>query len=863
MTMRISSVLLAVALLPSLGACNNDPYVNYEPPVIPEVEEAHTVLSDFDSVLLPFHTNDALTYTVEQSTNDDGSVNRYGKVVSAGGEWELLYSDVLDQPIDFSNGGYRFTMRCCSPKVGGKIYFKLEGDGVPAQEVTDVVSTVAGKWETLSYDFSGRDLPDGKYNKIVLIFDAGSTGSGETWLFDDIRQILPTETSLRPGQTMYVDFDNVDLLQLAVANSTAKDMLMEVADNPAPSATNSSAKVGKVTTGSEQWELLLSQNLELPFCFSRNGAVFTIKVLAPANDQPIYFKVEGSDGSAPVEIQNVKSRNAGHWETYTFDFSKYNLPDNHYDRVVILFNAGNVQAGDIWYFDDIIGPAGDIIPEPTPEPAPEGALKMFCDFESSVVYFNINDSDLPMAYEIINNPFKEGINTSDHVGHVTSGGHQWELLWSTPLDNPLMFSQGAVFKMKVRSPKAGGKVYFKLEGDGVGAQEITNVTVPNANEWTELTYDFSSRNLPDGQYRKFVLLFDAGETGSGEDWYFDDIQGPDNAGALMVRCPSNPIFTYGPEMPLWRREHIANASLMLPNQSPDGQWRMYIRGSGYDANNEYHDAIGMFYQSASSFDPVKGWKEWLANPVAAHGAPGSIDELHLLDCSPVLAPDGSVYLYYQAVRGTLSDKHGCLAVRRSTDGGYTFGDSKMIAADGCGEVLLHQGKYYFFTGYHPGIRVMVSDTPDDLSNAVVYDDVLTLGSSATFDSRTLSNPHIFRLSGLDKWFMVYPASDRYFDYPWQMGVAYSDDLIHWTKVQNSRPFFTRGDPGAWDQGAIWWGEPFEYDGKVYMYYEGWGSIGLAPNRDDEYYSGGHSSTGLAFTSREAFLDYCGLTSSGL
>lgn len=30
---------------------------------------------------------------------------------------------------------------------------------------------------------------DGKYNKIVLLFDAGETGSGEKWLFDDIFQM--------------------------------------------------------------------------------------------------------------------------------------------------------------------------------------------------------------------------------------------------------------------------------------------------------------------------------------------------------------------------------------------------------------------------------------------------------------------------------------------------------------------------------------------------------------------------------------------------------------------------------------------------------------------------------------------------
>lgn len=36
--------------------------------------------------------------------------------------------------------------------------------------------------------------------------------------------------------------------------------------------------------------------------------------------------------------------------------------------------------------------------------------------------------------------------------------------------------------------------------------------------------------------------------------------------------------------------------------------------------------------------------------------------------------------------------------------------------------------------------------------------------------------------------MVYQSSTRYFDFPDRFHVAYSDDLLNWTKVDNTKPF---------------------------------------------------------------------------
>ena len=414
-------------------------------------------------------------------------------MISGGGQWELIYSEELAAPFDFTKDGAKFTMKICSPKIGGKIYFKLEGSGVNAQEITDVASVSANRWETLTYDFTDRSLPDGKYNKIVLLFDAGETGSGEKWLFDDIFQMKGEGADPGPGPTPgegqenYSDFETSDL-EFQIAGS--EDMKYEVIPNPVTDG-NDSDHVGRVVTGSAQWELLYSKTLEKPFAFSKYGAEFSVKVHAPKAGASIYLKLESSAGAEAKEITSVTSTEAGKWVTYTYDFASMNLPDYTYDRILLLFDAGVAVPGETWYFDDVTGPKGEKKPEPQP-----AQMIDFCNFEDVSMRFNINDSDRPMSFEVIENPYKTGINTSDHVGHVVSGGHQWELLWSDPISDPMVFSSSAVFTMKVRSPKANGKVYFKLEGNGATPQEITNVVVPNANEWTELTFDFSTANIP-------------------------------------------------------------------------------------------------------------------------------------------------------------------------------------------------------------------------------------------------------------------------------------------------------------------------------------------------------------------------------
>jgi len=100
-----------------------------------------------------------------------------------GGSWIGLAA-----PIDFSTKK-TFKVKVFSPRVGAKLLLKVENqnDGGIAFE-KEVATTVAGAWETLTFDYSAINTAR-TYQKIVLIFDLGTVGDGSanfTFLFDDI-----------------------------------------------------------------------------------------------------------------------------------------------------------------------------------------------------------------------------------------------------------------------------------------------------------------------------------------------------------------------------------------------------------------------------------------------------------------------------------------------------------------------------------------------------------------------------------------------------------------------------------------------------------------------------------------------------
>ena len=108
--------------------------------------------------------------------------------------------DGLANPIPFTADDTKMSLRVWSPEAGIVVRLKVEDYLVGSISVeTDQLTTVAGEWETLIFDFSDEvpftpalDL-DANYNKPVVFFNFGVEGAvaGEaTYYFDDLEFYL-------------------------------------------------------------------------------------------------------------------------------------------------------------------------------------------------------------------------------------------------------------------------------------------------------------------------------------------------------------------------------------------------------------------------------------------------------------------------------------------------------------------------------------------------------------------------------------------------------------------------------------------------------------------------------------------------
>ena len=156
------------------------------------------------------------------------------------------------------------------------------------------------------------------------------------------------------------------------------------------------------------------------------------------------------------------------------------------------------------------------------------------DFEGCESFVDSFTGASTITVELATNEFKEGINTSDNVLKVVkgNGATRWAGIQNTFASN-FDLNATPTFKMKVRSTKANVVFRFELIADPTpdpdpGNPPPTFVTIPNANEWTEISVVFTG--VPDPTaYNRMVIKPDNPEgsdgtnTDSEETYYIDDM----------------------------------------------------------------------------------------------------------------------------------------------------------------------------------------------------------------------------------------------------------------------------------------------------------------------------------------------------
>ncbi|MGJ8684004.1 MAG: hypothetical protein ACSHWW_05235 [Nonlabens sp.] len=463
---------------------------------------------DFESATLPYNFIDfggaASAKVANPDTNGNSSAFVAETIKTAGAQVFAGTVVELDNPIDFTTF-QKLKIDSWSPLPAGTVVkMKLENaaDANINTEI-DAATLVSSAWETLVYDFSAADLTQ-EYHKIILFYDFGNTGNGDTFYFDNIELTDQSAVALE----LPLDFEspvlNYGFTEFGGAPTS-------VIANPDMSGINTSPMVANtLKVNNAQTFAGAFIDLDNPIDFGTFDKI-KMKVWTPQAGQIVKLKIENlSDPNINIEV-DVMTTVANAWEELIFDFPGV-MSSNDYQRIVVFFDFGNTGVGADYYFDDLEVTNG----------APALALPL--TFDNAALTYNFTNFGGATS-TVIANPDATGANTTAMVGNLnkSSGSQVWGGSF-IELDGPINFSSLQKIKMKTWSPQSGIVVKMKLENLADPNINIeVDVTNTVASVWEELTFDFTGINNANN-YQRLVVFFDFGNAGTGADYYFDEIE---------------------------------------------------------------------------------------------------------------------------------------------------------------------------------------------------------------------------------------------------------------------------------------------------------------------------------------------------
>ncbi|MFP4385052.1 MAG: hypothetical protein ACLFST_07610 [Spirochaetia bacterium] len=188
------------------------------------------------------------------------------------------------------------------------------------------------------------------------------------------------------------------------------------------------------------------------------------------------------------------------------------------------------------------------------------------------------------------------------------------------------------------------------------------------------------------------------------------------------------------------------------------------------------------------------------------------------------------FLYYS---GHPNQGKASIGLAVSTDGtAFRKADLNPVIRNAIApETVFHNGKLHLFyqrdtAGYFELYKCAGSDGYhfDAGNEQKVFG---PSGADGAFDCFSVSTCRIWKEAG---WFyMTYGGCRRYKDYPEAFGLARSRNLETWERYPGN-PVLTRGAPGEWDEGAVWFATVHREGGTRYLWYEGTGTSGKHGDR---------------------------------
>jgi hypothetical protein len=292
------------------------------------------------TVALALDPNDAANDVV-QFVKRPGDGDYFGTVITG-----------LAGPATLTDTDKVVTLRVYSPAVGTNFLFKLEGGPGGAVVERDVVTTVAGAWETLSFDLSGG--PAGTYATVVIFPNGRSAVTADTTMYvDELRFPTASGGSGSTGtctDAACVDFSEAGIGFAPFENQGGGTVALTLDPNDAANDVvqfvkrpGDGAYFGTVITG-------LGGSVVL----TTAARTVTLRVYSPAVGTNFLLKFEGGTGGPATTEMDAATTTAGQWETLTFV-----MPDAGTYTTVVIFPNGRstVTADTTMYIDELRFPA--------------------------------------------------------------------------------------------------------------------------------------------------------------------------------------------------------------------------------------------------------------------------------------------------------------------------------------------------------------------------------------------------------------------------------------------------------------------------------------------------------------------------
>ncbi len=370
--------------------------------------------------------------------------------------------------------------------------------------------TKTGEWVTLSFDYSKSDkITD--FTNVNLLFDAGVADAGKTFYFDNLQPgavtVDPCEGTVKIVQI--VDDFECQRSKIFYGNDDIKSI-----NNPKLDADNGSAKVGQYTDlAGQEWNGLGYESA-IAFDLSVSNQLSLMLWMPEATE--VLFKLEG--GKSPIIEVKKTFTVANKWQKILIDFSAF--PKSDHNKLVLFFEPGKaIPATKTYYVDQIRWRRGVYNGCVSDYETAASSIDNFKYFANGTLEKN------GIKFEVVANPKKSGINTSEKVGKFVkaSDSDPWAGMYAD-LDASIDFKGKKTVSAKVLLDHVGN-LGLKLEGSATGkpAVELKQATT-KANEWETVTIDFSAAD-DGGEYQRFTLFVDFLEPATGKDVtsYFDDI----------------------------------------------------------------------------------------------------------------------------------------------------------------------------------------------------------------------------------------------------------------------------------------------------------------------------------------------------